>query len=75
MTYNFMPVSSKPRWLSRSTSKEYWDITYKLPNKHYIPVDMKYINIDNMTPLSTILLHYICFLRALRYQYAPDKEA
>ena len=32
MTYNFMPVSSKPRWLSRSTSKEYWDITYKLPS-------------------------------------------
>jgi len=26
------------------------NITYKLPNKHYIPVDMKYINIDNMTP-------------------------
>ena len=51
------------------------DITYKLPNKHYIPVDMKYINIDNMTPLSTILLHCICFVCALRYQYAPDKEA
>jgi len=25
-------------------------VTYKLPNKHYIPVDMKYIGIDNMTP-------------------------
>lgn len=32
------------------------NITYKLPNKHYIPVDMKYINIDNMTPLSTVSL-------------------
>ncbi|KAH7884873.1 hypothetical protein F5I97DRAFT_1812868 [Phlebopus sp. FC_14] len=25
-------------------------VTYKLPNKHYIPVDMKYIGVDNMTP-------------------------
>ncbi|KAJ2916086.1 hypothetical protein MD484_g4319, partial [Candolleomyces efflorescens] len=26
------------------------DVTYTLPNKHYIPVDMKYIGIDNLTP-------------------------
>ncbi|KAF9231346.1 hypothetical protein BU15DRAFT_56253 [Melanogaster broomeanus] len=26
------------------------EVTYKLPNKHYIPVDMKYIGVDNMTP-------------------------
>ena len=26
------------------------DVTYKLPNKHYVPVDMKYIGIDNMSP-------------------------
>ncbi|KIJ14394.1 hypothetical protein PAXINDRAFT_169779 [Paxillus involutus ATCC 200175] len=26
------------------------DVTYKLPNKHYIPVDMKYIGVDNLTP-------------------------
>lgn len=25
-------------------------VTYKLPNKHYVPVDMKYIGIDNMSP-------------------------
>ncbi|KAJ3505868.1 hypothetical protein NMY22_g17431 [Coprinellus aureogranulatus] len=27
------------------------EVTYTLPNKHYIPVDMKYIGIDNLTPL------------------------
>ncbi|KAI1787500.1 uricase [Ganoderma leucocontextum] len=26
------------------------NVTYSLPNKHYVPVDMKYIGIDNMTP-------------------------
>ena len=25
-------------------------VTYTLPNKHYIPVSMDYIGIDNMTP-------------------------
>lgn len=25
-------------------------VTYTLPNKHYIPVNMEYIGIDNMTP-------------------------
>lgn len=25
-------------------------VTYKLPNRHYIPVDMKYIGMDNSTP-------------------------
>lgn len=25
-------------------------VTYTLPNKHYIPVDMKYLGIDNLTP-------------------------
>ncbi|KAG2147733.1 uncharacterized protein EDB93DRAFT_401262 [Suillus bovinus] len=25
-------------------------VTYELPNKHYIPVDMKYIGVDNTTP-------------------------
>jgi len=25
-------------------------VSYTLPNKHYIPVDMKYIGIDNLTP-------------------------
>ena len=27
-------------------------VSYALPNKHYIPVDMKYIGVDNLTPLS-----------------------
>ncbi|KAF9446076.1 uricase [Macrolepiota fuliginosa MF-IS2] len=26
------------------------DVSYTLPNKHYIPVDMRYIGIDNLTP-------------------------
>ena len=28
------------------------DVSYELPNKHYIAVDMRYIGIDNQTPLS-----------------------
>lgn len=31
-------------------------VTYALPNKHYVPIDMKYIGIDNVTPLS---IHFI----------------
>ena len=27
--------------------------TYTLPNKHYIPVDMKYIGIDNTSPFQS----------------------
>ncbi len=26
------------------------NVTYSLPNKHYVPVDMKYIGLDNLTP-------------------------
>lgn len=29
-------------------------VTYTLPNKHYIPVDMRYIGVDNLTPLSVL---------------------
>lgn len=25
-------------------------VTYTLPNKHYIPVDMRYLDVDNLTP-------------------------
>lgn len=25
-------------------------VWYQLPNKHYVPVDMKYIGMDNTTP-------------------------
>ena len=31
-------------------------VTYALPNKHYVPIDMKYIGIDNVTPLS---IHFV----------------
>jgi len=26
------------------------EVTYQLPNKHYIPVDMRYLEVDNLTP-------------------------
>ncbi|KAF8636992.1 hypothetical protein AX17_003120 [Amanita inopinata Kibby_2008] len=29
-------------------------VTYTLPNKHYIPVDMRYLGVDNLTPLSIL---------------------
>lgn len=25
-------------------------VTYSLPNKHYIPVDMRYIGVENVSP-------------------------
>jgi len=28
------------------------EVRYALPNKHYVPVDMKYIGLDNLTPSS-----------------------
>ncbi len=31
-------------------------VSYSLPNKHYIPVDMRYIGIDNLTPYVTTFL-------------------
>ena len=31
-------------------------VSYSLPNKHYIPVDMKYIGVDNLTPLSSLFI-------------------
>ena len=33
-----------------STEEIVQNIHYSLPNKHYIPVDMKYIHIDNTSP-------------------------
>jgi hypothetical protein len=29
-------------------------VTYTLPNKHYIPVDMHYIGVENVDPLSLV---------------------
>lgn len=34
-------------------------VTYKLPNKHYIPVNMGYLGVDNITPLSIFFLSWI----------------
>ena len=25
-------------------------VNYALPNKHYLPVDMRYLGVDNVTP-------------------------
>ncbi|KZT65882.1 uricase [Daedalea quercina L-15889] len=33
-----------------ATNKFVDQVTYTLPNKHYVPVDMKYMGIDNQTP-------------------------
>ena len=33
--------------------------SYTLPNKHYIPVDMKYIGVDNLTPLSILFFFLV----------------
>ena len=35
-------------------------VSYALPNKHYVPVDMKYIGLDNMSPC-VIGLFYCSF--------------
>jgi urate oxidase len=32
--------------------KDIKEVTYTLPNKHYIPVDMQYIGVENVKPLS-----------------------
>ena len=29
-------------------------VTYGLPNKHYVPVDMGYLGVDNLTPSVTL---------------------
>jgi hypothetical protein len=36
-------------------------VRYSLPNQHYIPVDMKYIGLDNTTPYVSPD-HIFCFL-------------
>ena len=38
--------------------------SYTLPNKHYIPIDMKYLGVDNLTPLS-ILFFFVLQLSEL----------
>ena len=36
-------------------------VRYVLPNKHYIPVDMKYIGVDNTTPCVILFGFLIVF--------------
>jgi hypothetical protein len=35
-------------------------VRYVLPNKHYIPVDMKYIGVDNTTPYVSDSISFLC---------------
>lgn len=35
------------------------EVSYALPNKHYIPVDMRYIGIDNLTPCVSLFLFFL----------------
>jgi hypothetical protein len=35
-------------------------VTYTLPNKHYIPVDLKWASVDNLTPCVSILIASRC---------------
>ena len=48
-------------------------VSYKLPNKHYVPVDMKYIGVDNMSPC--VLLRRVCVsTMALTHSCSPKAE-
>ncbi|KAJ6483103.1 hypothetical protein C8R45DRAFT_830316, partial [Mycena sanguinolenta] len=37
-------------------------VSYALPNKHYIPVDMGYISVENLVPCVLLILHASCHL-------------
>ena len=47
-------------------------VSYALPNKHYIPIDMKYLGIDNLTPLSSLL--FSPFVRSLMIYVFLDQR-
>ena len=55
-------------------------VTYTLPNKHYIPVDMRYIGVDNLTPLSVLPLllslfsHVLCLIVIFLLIVMDDSE-
>ena len=36
--------------LGEDEGKVVESVRYVLPNKHYVPVDMRYVGLDNMTP-------------------------
>jgi hypothetical protein len=40
-------------------------VTYTLPNKHYIPVDLKWASVDNLTPYVSVLIAYPSFAPSL----------
>lgn len=37
------------------------EVRYALPNKHYIPVNMEYIGIDNLTPCVFFISFFVPF--------------
>lgn len=41
------------------------EVRYALPNKHYIPVNMEYIGIDNLTPC--VFFFYLFFFRFISF--------
>lgn len=41
-------------------NKHVQTVSYSLPNKHYIPVDMRYAGIDNLTPY---VLRFLCAIQ------------
>jgi urate oxidase len=34
--------------------KDVKEVTYTLPNRHYVPVNMQYLGVENIEPLSII---------------------
>lgn len=41
--------------------KQVEEVRYALPNKHYVPVDMKYINVDNTSPCVSFYFFSVLF--------------
>lgn len=42
-------------------------VSYSLPNKHYIPVDMRYAGIDNLTPYVSLCVVDFLFRLPLHF--------
>lgn len=54
-------------------NKHVQTVSYSLPNKHYIPVDMRYAGIDNLTPYVSFILSL--FPLCLRLALLPSSIA
>lgn len=54
-------------------NKEIREVQYELPNKHYIPVDMRYIGIDNLTPYVSYMIDTLIFIPKI-YIYRSSAE-